>query len=53
MVVFRALSISLDGKYLFFTSERPGMLTESPQGRPPGDIYQIELGEIDGIDWPD
>jgi len=48
-----APSISPDGKYLFFTSERPGMLAETPEGRPPGDIYQIELREIDGIDWPD
>ena len=48
-----APSISPDGKYLFFTSERPGMLAESPEGRPPGDIYQIELREIDGFDWPD
>lgn len=36
--------LSPDGNYLFFTSERPGVISaNSVQGRPPGDIYQIEL----------
>jgi len=36
--------LSPDGRYLFFTSERPGMLpADAVTGRPPGDIYQIEL----------
>ena len=39
-----APSLSPDGNYLFFTSERPGVVPEdSEQGRPPGDIYQVEL----------
>lgn len=48
-----APAISPDGKYLFFTSERPGIVSETPEGRPPGDIYQVELGSIEGIDWPE
>ncbi len=40
-----APAFSPDGRYLFFTSERPGIVTERPAGsnRVPGDIYQIEL----------
>lgn len=48
-----APGISPDGKYLFFTSERPGVVSETNEGRPPGDIYQIELDSIEGISWPD
>ena len=47
-----APGISPDGKYLFFTSERPGIVAGPVEGRPPGDIYQIELASIEGIDWP-
>ena len=33
---------SPDGQYLFFTSERPGIVSDVPEGaRRPGDIYQI------------
>ncbi len=40
--------ISPDGKYLFFTSERPGIVSgDQVQGRPPGDIYQVDLPVID------
>lgn len=36
--------ISPDGQYLFFTSERPGIVgKDQVQGRPPGDIYQVDL----------
>jgi Tol biopolymer transport system component len=35
--------ISPDGRYLFFTSERPGVAPAQAEGRPPGDIYQIDL----------
>lgn len=38
-----APSISADGRYLFFTSERPGVAPAQAEGRPPGDIYQIDL----------
>ncbi len=48
-----APSVSPDGKYLFFTSERPGVMENTTDDRPPGDIYQIELRKIEGIDWPD
>lgn len=42
-----APSVSPDGKYLFFTSERPDIVSEDMiEGRPPGDIYQIELSTI-------
>ena len=47
-----APGISPDGKYLFFTSERPGIVAGPVEGRLPGDIYQIELASIEGIDWP-
>jgi len=33
-----------DGKYLFFTSERPGMMPANTiNGRPPGDIYKVAV----------
>jgi len=48
-----APSISPDGKYLFFTSERPGVADATAEGRPPGDIYQIELRAIEGLEWPE
>jgi Tol biopolymer transport system component len=38
-----APSITADGRYLFFTSERPGIAPAPSEGRPPGDIYQIDL----------
>lgn len=41
-----APSISPDGQYLFFTSERPGIAEAVDSGRPPGDIYQISLSAI-------
>jgi Tol biopolymer transport system component len=48
-----APSVSPDGKYLFFTSERPGVADATAEGRPPGDIYQIELRAIEGVEWPE
>ncbi len=42
--------LSPDGRYLFFTSERPGVLpADAVTGRPPGDIYQIEFSST-GVD---
>jgi hypothetical protein len=38
-----APAITADGRYLFFTSERPGIAPAQAEGRPPGDIYQIDL----------
>ncbi|MBK9035530.1 MAG: PD40 domain-containing protein [Myxococcales bacterium] len=38
-----APALSPDGRYLFFTSERPGVVPAPADGRPPGDIYQIDL----------
>ncbi len=45
-----APALSPDGRYLFFTSERPGVVpAEGVIGRRPGDIYQIDLNQIWGI----
>lgn len=42
-----APAFSPDGKYLFFTSERPGIVPTPTSGsRPPGDIYQIEVAAL-------
>jgi Tol biopolymer transport system component len=41
-----APAFSPDGAYLFFTSERPGIAPTPPGGRPPGDIYQIDVAAI-------
>jgi len=43
-----APSLSPDGRYLFFTSERPGIVPAVSAGqRPPGDLYRIELDALD------
>ena len=35
------------GEYLYFTSERPGLVGEFPEGqRRPGDIYRVALAEL-------
>jgi Tol biopolymer transport system component len=42
-----APAFSPDGKYLFFTSERPGIVPTPESGaRPPGDLYQIEVAAL-------
>jgi hypothetical protein len=41
-----APSFSPDGHYLFFTSERPGVVPAPASGRPPGDIYQIDVAAL-------
>lgn len=41
-----APGLSPDGRYLFFTSERPGVVPAPAEGRPPGDIYQIEVAAL-------
>jgi len=41
-----APAFSPDGKYLFFTSERPGIVPAPASGRPPGDIYQIDVAAL-------
>ncbi len=38
-----APALSPDGRWLFFTSERPGVVASPAEGRPPGDLYQAEL----------
>jgi hypothetical protein len=42
-----APAFSPDGKYLFFTSERPGIVPAPASGRPPGDIYQIDVAALE------
>jgi len=35
-------------RYLFFTSERPGIVPAVSAGeRPPGDLYRIEFGALE------
>jgi Tol biopolymer transport system component len=41
-----APGFSPDGRYLFFTSERPGVVPAPTTGRPPGDIYQIDVAAL-------
>ena len=41
-----APGLSPDGRYLFFTSERPGVMPAPAEGRPPGDLYQIEIAVL-------
>ena len=41
-----APAFSPDGRYLFFTSERPGVVPAPASGRPPGDIYQIDVAAL-------
>ena len=41
-----APGFSPDGKYLFFTSERPGIAPAPASGRPPGDIYQVDVAAL-------
>jgi hypothetical protein len=41
-----APAFSPDGKYLFFTSERPGIVPALASGRPPGDIYQVDVATL-------
>ncbi len=41
-----APGLSPDRRYLYFTSERPGIVADTVVGRRPGDIYQVELGAI-------
>jgi WD40-like Beta Propeller Repeat len=41
-----APAFSPDGKYLFFTSERPGIAPAPASGRPPGDIYQLDVAAL-------
>ena len=43
-----APAFSPDGRYLFFTSERPGVAPTPASGRPPGDIYQIDVAALRG-----
>ncbi len=43
-----APSLTPDGRYLVFTSERPGIVPSVAEGeRPPGDLYRIELGALE------
>lgn len=47
-----APAFSPDGRYLFFTSERPGVAPTPPSGRPPGDIYQIDVAALGNATAP-
>jgi hypothetical protein len=43
-----APSLRPDGRHLFFTSERPGVVASVLEGeRPPGDLYRIELDALE------
>jgi Tol biopolymer transport system component len=44
-----APGLSPDGTYLFFTSERPGIVADSVTGRRPGDIYQEDVRDIPAL----
>lgn len=42
-----APGLSKDGRWLYFTSERPGVVGEQPDGiRPPGDLYRVDLPKV-------
>lgn len=41
-----APGLSPDGKYLYFTSERPGIVGAMEEGRPPGDLYSVSLESV-------
>jgi Tol biopolymer transport system component len=41
-----APAVSPDGRRLYFTSERPGIVTAAAGARPPGDIYWIDLSAL-------
>jgi Tol biopolymer transport system component len=42
-----APSVSSDGRTLYFTSERPGMVPENAgEGRRPGDIYSVPVESV-------
>jgi Tol biopolymer transport system component len=41
-----APAVSPDGRRLYFTSERPGIIKDPGAGRPPGDIYWVDLAAI-------
>lgn len=42
-----APALSPDGRALFFTSERPGMVPEEVEGRRPGDIYWVRFSALE------
>jgi Tol biopolymer transport system component len=43
-----APALTVDGGYLVFTSERPGLVAQvAPGTRPPGDIYYVPLSQLD------
>jgi hypothetical protein len=42
-----APSFTADGRWLFFTSERPGVVGPRPEGeRPPGDLYYVRVDAL-------
>ena len=41
-----APGLSPDGRYLYFTSERPGVVGAMSEGRPPGDLYRVSIQTI-------
>jgi Tol biopolymer transport system component len=43
-----APSLTPDGRHLFFTSERPGVVRAVAEGeRPPGDLYRVQLDALE------
>ena len=43
-----APTVSWDGRHLFWTSERPGIVAAAAvEGRPPGDLYRIEWASFE------
>jgi Tol biopolymer transport system component len=45
-----APAITPDGRYLIFTSERPGIVAAVPEGeRPPGDLLYVPLARVEAM----
>lgn len=44
-----APGLSPDGRTLYFTSERPGVVPGPAAGRPPGDIYWIQVKDVPAL----
>lgn len=47
-----APGLSPDGKILYFTSERPGVVPQATTGRPPGDIYSVPVAAVQAMHNP-
>lgn len=50
---FAEFAPGYDSGYLYFTSERPGIVAEADGGdRPPGDIYRTPIGDVQELCGP-